>query len=466
MKNSEKLKQYKTVFIIGGGIAFVIGMFAIIKNSGNTENLKTERHYKKEISTGIESLTPHEMWIENSSNEINDLKKQNKDLQDQLDKVQKIVIGIGRGLHVFDDDKVNNQVNDQVNITEPQKPKIPNLKSNSFMTSNTEGINPMTGKENINAEGQSYDGGQDGEAGSVAKGGISITGMKDIVSYPNNKNIALPQREQEKEHKVDTEKLEKSGIKTIKFSNADNEYDLEENFIFAASYARCALVGSVTVSAGIGASGNPQPVLLRITDYGNLPNKVKGFLKDAMVIGAAYGELSSESVVIRLERIVKIDNKGRVGMDIPVQGYVAGENGDSRIRGLVIDRAGAAMRNAAIGGFFSGVADFMTMNKSSSVKFEPNSGLAQFSPQGSSKMLGQGASKGIGNAVEKYADFYIKRAEQLQPVIQIDGGRKLTVVFTQSVKASAVNLKTVRKNLVTKINWNSRTAISRRRKAK
>ena len=63
-------------------------------------------------------------------------------------------------------------------------------------------------------------------------------------------------------------------------------------------------------------------------------------------------------------------------------------------------------------------------------------------------MLEQGASKGIGNAVEKYADFYIKRAEQLQPVIQIDGGRKLTIVFTESVKASSVNLKKVRKSLI------------------
>lgn len=240
----------------------------------------------------------------------------------------------------------------------------------------------------------------------------------------------------------------KSGIKTIKFTNTDNEYDLDENFIFATTYARCVLVGSVTVSAGVGASSNPQPVLLRLTDPGNLPNKVKGFLKDAMVIGAAYGELSSESIVIRLERIVKIDKHGQIGMDIPVKGYVAGENGDSRIRGLVIDRAGAVVRQAAIGGFFSGIADFLTMNNSSAVKFEPNSGLAQFSPQKGSKMLEQGASKGIGNAVEKYADFYIKRAEQLQPVIQIDGGRKLTIVFTESVKASAVNMKKVRKNLI------------------
>ena len=50
----------------------------------------------------------------------------------------------------------------------------------------------------------------------------------------------------------------------------------------------------------------------------------------------------------------------------------------------------------------------------------------------------------------KYADFIIKRAEQMQPVIMIDGGRKLTIVFTDSIKASAVHLKKVRKELYTR----------------
>jgi conjugal transfer pilus assembly protein TraB len=247
---------------------------------------------------------------------------------------------------------------------------------------------------------------------------------------------------------ADESRICNGGIRTINYPTTESEYDLDENFIFASTYARCVLVGSLTVSAGVGASSNPQPVLLRLTDMGNLPNRVRGFLQDAMVIGAAYGELSSESVVIRLERIVKIDKKRGIGMDIPVQGYVAGENGDSRIRGLVVDRAGAVARAAAVGGFFSGMAEYMTAGSRSGLTFEPNFGLAQFSPQRGSKMLEQGASRGIGNAVEKYADFYMKRAEQLQPVIKVDGGRRLTIVFTQSVKASAVHMKKVRTTLV------------------
>ena len=423
MIHSIKGKQVKLLATVLGGI-FSIAMLVLIFKSGNAETKGVEKYYEKSISTGVDGLSEKEMWIEKSTNELNELKKQNKDLQEQLDKIQKVVVGIGKAMHVWEgvpgngDNVSGDTVSDAENIKNMDKA----ISDENFAKPKAEVSQAPT---------------------------ISL--MQDFVKTSNQAKPFTEITQDAPKVKPDYDKLRRSRIKTISFSNAGTEYDLDENFIFATTYARCVLLGSVTVSAGVGASSNPQPVLLRLTDAGNLPNNVRGFLKDAVVIGAAYGELSSESVVIRLERIVKIDKNGKIGMDIPVKGYVAGENGDSRIRGVVIDRAGMVVRRAAIGGFLSGVAEFVTRsNTNSNVTFEPNSGLAKFSPQAGSKMLEQGASKGIGNAVEKYADFYIKRAEQLQPVIQIDGGRKLTIVFTESVKASTVNMKKVRKNLLSK----------------
>ena len=406
---SVKSEQLKLLIVICGGLLGIALLFLALRNDNQSENSGIERYYEKSISTGIDDLSDKELWIEKSTNELAALKKQNEDLQEQLDKVQKVVVGIGKSMNIFDGNEASRENN-----------SIENTKDFSESPTTEE-------PEKMDA---------------------SFGGMQNFIKNSNKEIQRTQEIPETHESKPEYDKLRKSKIKTISFSNADNEYDLDENFIFAATYARCVLVGSVTVSAGVGASSNPQPVLLRLTDPGNLPNNVKGFMQNAVVIGAAYGELSSESVVIRLERIVKIDKNGKIGLDIPVKGYVAGENGDSRIRGIVIDRAGAVVRQAAIGGFFSGIADFLTRNSNSGVTFEPNSGLAQFSPQKGARMLEQGASKGIGNAVEKYADFYIKRAEQLQPVIQIDGGRKLTIVFTESVKASSVNLKKVRKSLI------------------
>lgn len=402
-----KAKQYKNFGYIAVAIVAVYICLMILRNKANNENLQASRHYTKKISTGADGLSEQELWIEKSTNEIEEIRNlhkkldgENQILQKQIEELQKIVIGLGVSLST-----------DQSNKAEPKStlehtdPQVLEQSTDSISIENLENFSEQRG----------------------------------VLRYSNG--------EGNYEKQLANDRVLKSGIKVIKFNNTDSEYDLSENFIFAGTYARAVLTGSVVASAGIGASSNPEPVLLRITDFGNLPNNVKGFLKDAVVIGAAYGDLSSESVVIRLERIVKIDSKTGVGVDIPVKGYVAGENGSSRIRGIVFDRAGKVARNSAISGFLSGIADYVSINNNTAFKFEPNSGLAQFSPQAGAKMLQQGASKGIGNAVEKYADFIIKRAEQMQPVIMIDGGRKLTIVFTDSVKASAVHLKKVRKEL-------------------
>jgi conjugal transfer pilus assembly protein TraB len=409
-------QQYKTFAMVLGGIAAVFVVIMFIHESGKNKNIPSEAYYKKEFNTGVDGLTEKELWVEKSTNELDELKRQNETMQKQLDSVQKIVIGLGRHLRAFDD-----QQPDDTTDTIPSK-EVP-------------------GYEKYKSEHSAV---QDSSSGA------SLNSLENFVEGDMQSRGMLSNSEGFITADESNSKILKGGIKTITFSHTESEHDLDQNFIFATTYARCVLVGSVTVSAGIGSSSNPQPVVLRITDTGNLPNNVKGFLKDAMVLGAAYGELSSESVVIRLERIVKIDQKHGIGMDIPVKGYVAGENGDSRIRGLVFDRAGAVVRGAAVAGFFSGMTEFVSANNSSAVTFAPNSGLAQFSPQKGAKMLEQGASKGIGNAVEKYADFVIKRAEQMQPVIKIDGGRKLTIVFTESVKASAVHMKKIRRQLYEK----------------
>ena len=96
-------------------------------------------------------------------------------------------------------------------------------------------------------------------------------------------------------------------------------------------------------------------------------------------------------------------------------GYVAGEDGRAGLRGIVVDRAGESMRNAAIGGFLSGMGNFLSQSHSP-VTFSPANGLAQTNPMTNPDMLKFSAAKGASGALDKYADFYIKRAEQMQPV--------------------------------------------------
>ena len=61
-------------------------------------------------------------------------------------------------------------------------------------------------------------------------------------------------------------------------------------------------------------------------------------------------------------------------------------------------------------------------------------------------MLQGGAGKGVGNAMEKLSEFYIKRAEQLQPVLEVEPGRLVHVVFK---KGFDMNQTVYRQSLMT-----------------
>lgn len=241
---TEKQKQYGTfaLVIVLIGSVFAIGLMLM----SSKQEKQQGRYYKKQMNTGVESLTAKELWIEKSTNDLDEMKQRNEILNKEVETLKKLITGLGER---WDSEK-------------------------SFIEN--------TYKNQANAEEKS----------------------KLDKQYDNLSDIT--------EEKREVEQLSQrigGGLKQIKFASVETEHNLDSNFIFASTSAKCVLLGSVTVSAGINSSSNPQPVLLQIIDAGDLPNDVKGFLEGARIIGAAYGELSSESVVIRLERLVKIDKR-------------------------------------------------------------------------------------------------------------------------------------------------------------
>jgi conjugal transfer pilus assembly protein TraB len=221
---------------------------------------------------------------------------------------------------------------------------------------------------------------------------------------------------------------------SLMLSNAKTNKNLKtaDNTIPAGAFAGAVMVGGVDASTSIQASNDPRPVLLRVIDHGTLPRKFKSDLCGCHVLAACYGDISSERVYMRLEKLTCTERKTGEVVEMSVNGYVAGEDGRAGLRGVVVDRAGESMRNAAIGGFLSGMGNFLSQSHSP-ITFSPANGLAQTNPMTHPDMLKFGAAKGASGALDKYAEFYIKRAEQMQPVIQVQAGRKVDIVFTQGV---------------------------------
>ena len=203
----------------------------------------------------------------------------------------------------------------------------------------------------------------------------------------------------------------------------------------AGSHASAIVLAGVDAAAGVSSQGDPRPVLMRVVgpawtaaeDGTAMQVDVAG----CTVTGAAHGDLSSEKVYARLQTMTCAGPKPGTVVETPVAGFVAG-SGKTGVRGPVVSREGALVEKAFLAGVISGVGQGVAQ------AFQPqavatgggaavaNTALADIGRAG----LGAGAS----SAGQKVADYMIRRAEQYQPVIQLQAGTRVTLVFLEGAR--------------------------------
>lgn len=228
--------------------------------------------------------------------------------------------------------------------------------------------------------------------------------------------------------------------KNARYEASQNRKKVEDT-IPAGTYASAILLGGVDASTSVSSANDPRPVLLRIIDPGTLPRKFKSDLKNCHILASAHGDLSSERVYMRLEKLTCTEPLTGEISETQVAGYIAGEDGRAGVRGVVVDKTTELMRNSLLGGFASGISNFFQSSNQGALY--PINPLGQRNALTDNQMLKSGAYSGIGNALEKYADYYIKRAEQLQPVLAVQAGRQVNIVFTEGTKFGDTTVKQV-----------------------
>ncbi|MCY3829876.1 MAG: hypothetical protein OXF89_12140 [Rhodospirillaceae bacterium] len=240
--------------------------------------------------------------------------------------------------------------------------------------------------------------------------------------------------------------IETFQLKGETWSSADNPHrgtDLLANsaakpisaWLPAGAHADAVVLAGVDASAGVSSQGDPRPVLLRVTgpawtaaeDGTALAVDVDG----CTVTGAAHGDLSSEKVYVRFRTMTCAGPAPGTVVETDVAGFVAG-SGKTGVRGPVVSREGALVEKAFIAGTISGLGQGVAQ------AFQPqavatgsgatvaNSALSDIGRAG----LGAGAS----SAGQKVADYMIRRAEQYQPVIQLQAGTRVTLVFLEGAR--------------------------------
>ncbi|XVN42251.1 MAG: TraB/VirB10 family protein [Candidatus Rickettsia vulgarisii] len=111
-----------------------------------------------------------------------------------------------------------------------------------------------------------------------------------------------------------------------------------------------------------------------------------------------------------------------------MEGWLIGEDGRPGIKGIVVDKSSDVARMVVLNGVLGGIAKFFQTQATNGV-FPISPITGQQNALKAQDALKGGVYSGTGNALEKLADFAIKQAESMSPVIVVGSGRVVDVVF-------------------------------------
>ena len=236
-------------------------------------------------------------------------------------------------------------------------------------------------------------------------------------------------------------------VKTVSFQTAEGGtaskvakgntvYADSPNYLPPNSFASAKVIVGVDASAGVSGQADPLPVVLRVTGparsvYANgklLTTKIEGCL----VNGAARGDLSSEKVYVKLQKMTCPQPGGRYAV-AEVKGFIA-FGGKTGVRGRVVSREGSLAMQAFLAGLVSGGGNALNtaFNAPLATISSDGNGDINHTPSLGNvglRALGGGAAES-GKDVSKYL---IERAEQYQPVIEMPTGIDVEIVFLEGV---------------------------------
>lgn len=200
-----------------------------------------------------------------------------------------------------------------------------------------------------------------------------------------------------------------------------------KTYLPAGTFMKAVVLSGVTASTGGTAAANPMPMLMEVIDTARLPNAFRSAMERCFVTASATGDLSSERVLVRLDRLSCMKKDGKA-VDVRVQGYVTGEDGKTGVRGRLVSRSGQAIANAVFLGALSGLGEAVSLSAQNTTTYA--SGASSKSVTNPWKA---GLGEGMSDAMDRIVDYYLRLADKIFPVLELDGGRTVEVVLAQGV---------------------------------
>lgn len=262
-----------------------------------------------------------------------------------------------------------------------------------------------------------------------------VTKLQEQVKYAQQELVSAS-RELKRVHDLEEEKLynTQSLAKSLNITATDLDGHIEfdqpkssRDYIPETSYVSGYLLGGLAVSTALSTPDeNAAPVVIRLTSRGNLPKNFTTDIKQCRILGSSYGDISSERAIVRLEKMVCIDPVTELVTTSKVAGTVFGPDGMNGIKGSVVATSSKHIKNALVGGIISGLSNSAKGAESMTIS---SLGAISTKKKGVKQVAGEGLLAGTSNAAEKVADYYLRMAESMSPILVIPGGVKVDVMF-------------------------------------
>lgn len=373
-----KARQHRTLLLFAGAALIVIGVIYYFMSDDTGSALSQQKTDTAAFSSPVSQMNTQPVVMERMQNKLKEQERKMAEMSQQMIQIKN------------NDKQKSLEVNSEYQALQKQNQQL------------REELKIKTEAENGTSEGVTRN---QGEVFST------IPGARIHNSTTSDRVEAMELTG------IDNDELHLQPRSTKPKKNPDS-------FVPAGTFAEAIMLGAADASAGVQAQSNPSPMLFRVIADGTLPNHKKSHLKDCVVTAAVVGDISSERGQIRLERMSCTFPNGEI-VEQSVDGTVFGMDAKNGVRGNPVWREGALLGRAAVAGTLSGlgsaIAETYTTNSISplgSTQTVNNSDIFKF-----------GAAQGASNAMEKLAEYNIRRAEQYHPVIQLSAGQSVDIVF-------------------------------------
>lgn len=203
------------------------------------------------------------------------------------------------------------------------------------------------------------------------------------------------------------------------------------NLLPAGSFIPVAMLNGVDAPTGGQAQSDPLSVDLEAIKPANLPNGKSLDVRGCRIVSSAWGDLSAERMMGRTQILSCIIAGHPIGLEI--KGKLIGEDGKEGVRGRLVTKQGQVLANAILAGSLGGIGQ--AFQQSATVTSFGGGGVAQTIDGG---QVGRAAiGGGVGTAGQMLAQYYLKAADKLFPVIETDATRTIEVSITKGVYVDA-----------------------------